>query len=257
MVVQTLQVLHLPINYPLCFLVFFSTLCSYNFHFLLGAIYLHKQLSANFLLQQKKRIIFFLTGAAGVALFLLPAQINIWLFFLAAFFTGLYSMPLLPVNMPAFVKNNGFAKTVLLAFTWMFVTAYLPMHQAGINIAAKLSIVLLFQRFVFMLILCLLFDCKDAATDKIIGFHSLATDVKPVYIKWCIYALFGLLFGINFLLQKNGLSLLDVVALSAITIICFFVYLFSLQKRGYVFYYFWVDGLMILSALLTGLAAIV
>jgi 4-hydroxybenzoate polyprenyltransferase len=223
----------------------------------LGALYLQKQFSASFLWQQKIRLIFFFIGAAGVILFILPSQINIWLVLIASIFTGLYSLPLLPVNLPKYIRNAGFIKTLLLAFTWTFVTAYLPMHQAGIDITATLSLLLLFQRFVFMLILCLIFDCRDAATDKIIGLHSLATDLKPSFVNWINYTLFGLLSIVSFFLYKNGLSLLEAISLFVITLICFFVYLLSLQKRGNVFYYFWVDGLMVLSAILTGLASIV
>lgn len=257
MLLQTLQLLHLPINYDLCCLVFFSTLCSYNFHFLLGALYLHKQFTVIFLWQQKIRLIFFFIGAVGVFFFILPSQINIWLVLIASIFTGLYSLPLLPVNLPSFIKNAGFVKTLLLAFTWTFVTGYLPMHQAGIGIIATLGLLLLFQRFVFMLILCLIFDCRDAASDKIIGLHSLATDFKPVFVNRIFYALFTLLCIVSLLLYYNGLSLQETMALLLITIICFIVYLHSLQKRGYVFYYFWVDGLMILSALFTCLASFV
>jgi 4-hydroxybenzoate polyprenyltransferase len=207
-------------------------------------------------MQQKIRFIFFFVGATGVAIFLLPSQINIWLVLIASIFTGFYSLPLLRVKLPGFIRKAGFVKTLLLAFTWTFVTAYLPIQQAGINTEASLSLLLLFQRFIFMLVLCLIFDCRDAATDKIIGLHSLATDLKPVLVNWIFYILFGLLCIVNILFYINGLSLSESVALFLITIICFFVYLFSFQKRGYFFYYFLVDGLMILSAVLTALANI-
>ena len=256
MLVQTIQLLHLQVNFNLCFLVFFSTICGYNFHYFLASLYIQKHFSASFLWQQKIRVIFFFVGAVGVAIFLLPSQVNIWLVLLASIFTGLYSLPLLPVKLPAFIRSTGFIKTLLLAFTWTFVTAYLPMHQAGVNVTATFSILLLFQRFIFMLLLCLLFDCRDTATDKKIGLHSLATDVKPKLIPLIIYSLFGLLCMVSLFLFKNGISFLVTVALFMLNGICLFVYNISLQKRGYIFYYFLVDGLMILSALLTGLAGI-
>ena len=256
MLVQTIQLLHLQVNLNLCYLVFFSTICSYNFHFFLASLYLQKHFSTSFLWEQKKRVILFFVGACGVAIFFLPSQVNIRLVLIASIFTGLYSLPLLPVKLPAFIRSTGFIKTLLLAFTWTFVTAYLPMYQAGVNVTATFSILLLFQRFVFMLLLCLLFDCRDAATDKKIGLHSLATDVKPKLIQVIIYSLFGLLCLVSLLLFYNGISFLVTIALFILNGICLFVYNISKQKRGYIFYYFLVDGLMILSALLTGLAGI-
>jgi hypothetical protein len=250
---QTLQLLHLPINYKLCALVFFSTLSSYNFHFLLGALYLNKKITSSFLLHQKLRLIFFFVGVIGVAFFLIPSQVNLVLVLVASLLTGLYSLPLVPVKLPGFIRKAGFVKTLLLAFTWTFVTALLPIHQAGIEVGNTLRLLLLFQRFLFMLILCLLFDCRDVATDKIIGLHSLATDIKPALVKWIIYTSFLSLCIVILLMHKNGLPLMDTVALICSTAICFVVYLYSLKIRGFIFYYFVVDGLMILSALLTGL----
>jgi hypothetical protein len=46
------------------------------------------------------------------------------------------------------------------------------------------------------------------------------------------------------------------VALQVSALTVLLVYWLSLKKRGYIFYYFIVDGLMFLSALLTTLATI-
>ena len=46
----------------------------------------------------------------------------------------------------------------------------------------------------------------------------------------------------------------QVIALSVVGVVTLFVYIGSLQKRGYLYYYFIVDGMMFFSALLTWVA---
>jgi len=154
-----------------------------------------------------------------------------------------------------FIRNAGVIKTMLLAFTWMFVTGYIPMQKSLVHFSSS-ELLVLSQRFIFMLILCILFDKRDAAIDKIKGLHSMATDMKPVTLKWFIYINFGLLFSINWILKSIGISLLQSLALQMAALAALLTYFSSLRNRGYIFYYFVVDGLMFLSALLTTLASI-
>ena len=60
----------------------------------------------------------------------------------------------------------------------------------------------------------------------------------------------------SYFMLAHQVSLGQVVALILTGVITLWVYISSFKKRGYFFYYFLVDGLMFLSALLTGLAGI-
>lgn len=137
----------------------------------------------------------------------------------------------------------------------MFVTAYLPLAQHKLQLT-KAGITIMTGRFLFMMILCILFDNRDAAIDKIKGLHSLSTDLSPLFIKWLLYVLFGLLFICNFLSGQFSISLSQTIVLQVTGVITWIVYFISLKKQGYYFYYFGVDGLMFLSALLTTMASI-
>jgi len=244
---------HLPVNYHLMAFVFFATLCSYNFHYLLGNL-AGQRFSLHLLNNPYTRLFFLLSGALGVLLLFSGAHIRLPDVAIAFLLTFLYSVPLLPFKQLDFTKKIGFAKTVLLAFTWMFVTAYLPLSQYHGQFTT-LGLLLMTKRFLFMLMLCILFDNRDAAVDKIRGLHSLATDLSPNVMKTLIYTLFVLLFVLNFLLGHYGITLSQRIALQVTSIATLFVYFFSTKKQGYFFYYFLVDGLMLFSALLMIIAS--
>ena len=124
----------------------------------------------------------------------------------------------------------------------------IPRGVAGILILAK--------RFLFMLMLCILFDNRDITVDKVHGLHSLATDLSPKTMQWLIYIVFALLFALNFFLGSYGVTGRQVAALQLSAAATLMVYFLSKKKQGYFFYYFIVDGMMLLMVLLTTIASI-
>lgn len=169
--------------------------------------------------------------------------------------TVLYAIPLLPFPFLHFTRKAGVLKTVLLAFTWAYVTAFLPLQKDWVLMNSA-DVFIFTRRFLFMLMLCIIFDSRDEAVDKIRGLHSLATDLRPNQLLLLITLIFIILFGTNFLSVTNGISIPQSVALQTSTIALLIVYFFSTRKQGYLFYYFVVDGLMLFSALTTFVAGI-
>lgn len=247
--------MHLPVNLYLVAFVFFATLCSYNFHYILGSAYSQKRFSINLLYNRYTAVLVALAGITGVLLFFSDAHIRPINAAIAFGLTFLYSIPLLPFDALSFTRKAGFVKTLLLAFTWMFVTAYLPLAAFYLQFTT-LGLLIMAKRFLFMLMLCIFFDNRDIAVDKIHGLSSLATHLSSITMKWLIYFVFALLFLLNFFLGKNGIDHRQVIALQLSALINLAVYFFSLKKQGYFFYYFVVDGMMVLMTLLTTLASI-
>lgn len=255
LVFQSMQLMHLPINIHLVAFVFFATLCSYNFHYMLGHFSSQKKISFPLLFSRYTALLFLSAGGVGVLLALSSAHIR-WQNVLIAFaLTFVYSLPLLPFKQLAFARKAGFLKTLLLTFTWMFVTAYLPLSQYNMAFTTA-GLLLMAKRFLFMLMLCILFDNRDITVDKIRGLSSLATDLSPKAMRWLIAVVFSALFVINFMLGRHGLSGRVVLALQLSAFINVVIYFLSLKKQGYVFYYFVVDGMMVLMTLLTTVASI-
>ncbi|MFT3680609.1 MAG: hypothetical protein QM791_10080 [Ferruginibacter sp.] len=255
LVCQTALLLNFEVSIYLVIFIFFSTLCSYNFHWLLGSMATRRQLSTGLILKQQRSLPFFVLGLAGLILFYIPSGISSINLLYAFLLTFIYSIPLMPFKHLAFTRKAGFLKTLLLAFTWTFVTAYIPIQTAGRIIASE-ELLLLLRRFLFMLMLCILFDNRDISTDKIKGLHSLATDLSPGMMRWLIYGVFALLFILPVLLGEHGITVKQSLALQLVAVITLVTYFYSRKKQGYFFYYFWVDGLMLLSALLTTIASI-
>ncbi len=255
LVIQTALLLHLQLSYWLYGFVFFSTLSSYNFYWALSAWALNKPSARSFLKDHTSNLLILLLASAGVLVCIIKIPGIIPLVGVACLLTLLYALPLLPVKALYFTRKAGFLKTVLLAFTWTFVTVYIPYRIDGT--AYWRSAWMLFNnRFLFMLMLCIIFDTRDMQVDQLRGLRSLATDVKPatlkkiMYIIFSIYMINGIVFRIIF---KEEQQLLLFLVMGIVTLA---VYRFSMKKQGYFFYYFVVDGLMLLSSLLTILSAI-
>jgi branched-subunit amino acid transport protein len=164
-------------------------------------------------------------------------------------------VPLLPVKILQFTRKAGVLKTILLAFTWAYVTVFIPL-QKSYQLLHKADMYIFTRRFLFMLMLCIIFDNRDKAVDKIRGLRSLATDLKPAVLQFLIFGIFTALFISNFLYEDYGLTLKQSLALQISTLALLAVYFYALKKRSYFFYYFFVDGMMLFSALATYIAGI-
>lgn len=252
---QTALLLHINLTAWLYSFVFFSTLCSYNFYWLLSGFVFSVQPVKLFLKTYYTNIIVFFIAAIGL-LFSLPHISNLLpVIILSIFFTLLYTIPLLPFKALHFARKAGLIKTLLLAFTWAFVTVYIPYKQ--VPTASTTTLLLLFNnRFLFMLMLCIIFDARDTKVDKIRGLQSLTTLVALATIRYIMGGVFiaYIINGIIFRVYYN--EPMQIIALLVTGIVAAVIYFFSLKKQGYFFYYFLVDGLMLFSAIAAYVASI-
>lgn len=252
---QTALLLHINLTIWLYSFIFFSTLCTYNFYWLLSSYTFCRQPLRLFLKGYYTNFIVFIIAGIGLLLSLLNIS-ALWPVISAGLlFTLLYTIPLLPFKIFHFTRKAGLIKTILLAFTWAFVTVYIPYKQ--VPTAGSLTLLMLFNnRFLFMLMLCIIFDARDTTVDKIRGLQSLTTLVKPNVIQYIMIAIFVayLINGIAFRIYYN--EPVQIIALLVTGMIAAVVYVFSLKKQGYFFYYFLVDGLMLFSATAAYVASI-
>ncbi len=252
---QTGQLLHVSIDIYVFGFIFFATLCSYNFYWIISRFAFASQRVALFLQKEITGLLLLVISAAGMLTCYLPSGIPLVHVVAAVLLTLLYAIPLLPVPALHFTRKAGVVKTTLLAFTWAYVTAFLPLQKEWPALDAA-DVFILTRRFLFMLMLCIIFDNRDKAVDKIRGLHSLATVLKPGQLQLLIAAIFIVLFGTNFLSVSYGISFPQSIALQTSTIALLVTYFFSTRQQGYLFYYFGVDGLMLFSALATFIAGI-
>lgn len=112
------------------------------------------------------------------------------------------------------------------------------------------------SRFFLIYGICILFDYRDRADDKEEGIRTMVnyfdeTGVNRLFvfsIVACIIFTFGLLF--------SGVSLLTVLILITPAIILFSIYPLAKKSTSDYLYYFVLDGLMMLSALLMAILSI-
>ena len=256
MAFQTAQLLHFSNSFFIYGFIFSATLCSYNFYWIVSRFSLAENVDIAGLVRKEVIAVLLLVFSAAALLFCLwQSAIPISFVITAVLLTIIYSIPLLPFRFLLFTRRAGVLKTIVLALTWTYVTAFIPLQKTYL-LLDNADLFIITRRFLFMLMLCIIFDSRDIVVDKIRGLHSLATDLKPFTLKLLIYSIFAVLFISNFFSRYYGITIYQSVALQISTLALLIVYFYSTKKQGYLFYYFIVDGLMLFSALTTYIAGI-
>lgn len=253
---QTTQLLNLQHNLPVYGFISCATLCSYNFYWVLSKFSLSKNNNfLQFIKKEKTGLLLMFFAGIGMLFFFYRSGLALNFIATAIVLTILYSIPLLPVKFLHFTRKAGVFKTFLLAFTWAYVTVIIPLQKSYSSLDDT-DFFVFTRRFLFMLMLCIIFDNRDKAMDKIRGLHSLATDLKPMMLNILIYIIFAVLFISNLFYEQFGIHAYHSVGLEVSSLALLVVYFFSQKKQGYLFYYFIVDGMMLFSALATFIAGI-
>ncbi|MGB4842953.1 MAG: hypothetical protein WBP16_00665 [Ferruginibacter sp.] len=253
---QTVQLLDFTSNVFVYGFIFFATLCSYNFYWLLSKAALSGSITIkNLFKKERSGMLMMLIAGAGMLYCFFESALSINFVVTAIALTIIYAVPLLPFQFLKFTRRAGVLKTFLLAFTWAYVTVFIPL-QKTYWLLDNADLFIFTRRFLFMLMLCIIFDNRDKAVDKIRGLHSLATDLKPMALNILICIIFAVLFISNLFYKDFDIHFYHSIGLQVSTLGLLIVYFFSLKKRGYFFYYFVVDGMMLFSALATFVAGI-
>lgn len=232
--------------------IFFATICSYSFHWWLTPAVSATPSPREQWLNQNKNIhlALFFIGFAGVAAssFFLLAHWH-WLL-LSALITFLYTAPKIPHPLFRSLRKVALAKTIFLAFVWMYVTTILPIEindkpwQSGYTAFAA-------SRFFLIYAICILFDYRDREHDRRIGIRSLIT--------WLSYRNITFLFAGSLLvyaiftcvLLHYGFSGLVVGLLLMPGAVTALLYRYASKNFSDMLYYFVLDGLMALAPVLT------
>lgn len=257
MVSQSYQLLlhTLPDRYVIAF-VFFSTICSYSFHWYLSsdpiAIGSSPGSSRSEWLRRYHyiHVILFIIGAIGSAIFfLLLAKHWFWLLS-SAVPTFLYTAPKISNKYFRALRKIALGKTIFLALVWMYVTTILPF---AISNEAWREDVWLFiiSRFFLIYAICILFDYRDREDDKAKGIRSLITYLSEKGVRNLFIVSLLIFFTSTICLLFYNYSQLIVFLLLVPGIITALLYNYALKTFSDMLYYFTLDGLMALSSVLT------
>jgi 4-hydroxybenzoate polyprenyltransferase len=236
--------------------IFFSTICSYSFHWWLTSESVIPSSRIQWLeVNRYIHIILFGTGLAGAVIFffyLLPHWP--WLL-LGTVVTFLYSAPKIPHPYFRALRKVALGKTIFLAFVWMYVTTVLPIVTSDRTWNDAFTLFAI-SRFFLIYAICILFDYRDREDDKAAGIRSLITFLSNQSITWLFVVVLAIFFISTLLMLLFDYSLETITLLLIPGIVAGSLYNYARRHFSDMFYYFVLDGLMALSALLMLVARI-
>lgn len=137
------------------------------------------------------------------------------------------------------LRSIAFFKPFLISYIWtMSVVA--PYYYDNIISPSPIFII---EFFVFMMLLCLIFDYRDIETDEKEGIKTFANQIGLKGFKVILYTLFSLSTLLTlFVFCKTVFFILNIIAI--------FLVILKLDKnKSYFFYLIVVDGLILLRVL--------
>lgn len=232
-----------------CF-VFGATLVQYNLHYLVKKNAVLN--SARLAWSQKNKNIHLALLSAGVILIIFSLfnfrlkHFSILICF--GFVALLYSFPFLPFGKRKRIKDYGFLKIITLALLWTLVTVWFPVND--IVVSTPLFIFIFAKRFVFMFILCLLFDVRDIEIDYKEKINTLAVMLgkkKSYFLSYILLIVFVLLSYSQYLYLPQTGFFIAMLASAAAT---FGTIEITRKTNSDFIYLAGIDGMMLLQALL-------
>ena len=251
MVYQTYSlVIHQPPDNKLLYFVFFATLSSYSFHWYLTS---HSEVASVRIDWTNRHryihAILFFTGVIGTAFFFF-SLIQHWFWLcLSAVITFLYSAPKIPQKHFRALRKVAVGKTIFLSFVWMYATTILPVIISGKSWQADVILFVL-SRFFLIYAICILFDFRDRKDDKAAGIRSMVTWFSEKGIDTLFFLSLIAFAATSLLLLRYGYSVKTVCFLLIPGILTGLFYKKGKRSLDDLFFYFLLDGLMMLSALL-------
>ncbi|HSF46042.1 MAG TPA: hypothetical protein VLA58_08520 [Chitinophagaceae bacterium] len=229
--------------------VFFSTLLSYSFHSIINTVYNDVSPRHQWNLKNRKwlLLILFISGIATLWIFRQNYLDNILPFVAGGILTFAYSAPNLPGKFFELLRRIAFGKTFFLAFMWAYATTMLPVLAYDPN-ANPIS-AFLGSRFYLVYAICILFDLRDRKEDREKGIRALPTMVGDPAVKAFYFASLLIAAFFSFMETWPALTVTSIILLIPVVI---GVFLFRLTKfrDSEMMYYVYLDGLMMLSAIL-------
>jgi len=251
---MTYQTIHLfgniHVSFDLLLFIFFSTVCSYNFHWYLSSFSLTPSTRIFWTFRHKTlHIIFYFTGLAG-SLFYFYLLRDHWIAIsFGAFVTFLYSAPKLPQTLFRDLKKIAIGKTLFLAFVWTYVTTILPVIVSNVMWRSDF-IYFILSRFFLIYSICILFDYRDREDDRRENIHSMITFLNERGINNLFAVSLILFVATTIRLYWYNYSWVLVATLLIPGMFVAALYNYAKREFSDYLYYFVLDGLMMLSALL-------
>jgi 4-hydroxybenzoate polyprenyltransferase len=175
----------------------------------------------------------------------LPVR-SFWILFPMTALAVLYSLPLKVGRYRFSPRNIPFLKTLLVAFVWTTVVAYLPCRMNGIPFQD--CSFWLISEFMFLFSLSILFDIKDIKADTAIGIKTFPQQLGVDVTKIISIVLMG--SRVIWLALQQPINVYIIFESVVCFIYMIYIVTFINITREEKFYMGWIDGLMLLKCIL-------
>jgi 4-hydroxybenzoate polyprenyltransferase len=248
--IETNLLLHLPLNTIsfYCF-VFGATLAQYNLHYLVKKSAVENSQRLAWSLRNKSLHKILLSIGVILILFsFLSFRLHHFIILgIIGAIAFLYSFPVIPLGKKKRIKDYGFVKIITLALIWTLVTVWFPV--VNFSFEKNIFAFVFLKRFVFMFVLCLLFDVRDIEIDREEHINTVAVILgkkKSYYVAYISLLVFIILSLIQFYFFDDK-GVLIAMLLSAV--ITFFTVECTRRTNSDFIYLAGIDGMMLLQAL--------
>lgn len=274
---ETCVVAGLPLNSPLFYLVIAAaTVCFYGLVYYISGLSINPQLKS-FDWQSRiqwyashRRMIQFLL-VVGIVVMVVDALLYAWIYRINFKYLGFlhytaivffpllsvaYSFNVLPFSKFTVLRSAGVVKPFILGLAWAgFVTVFplIGLRFEG-NISAHYQIAggwLFVQNFIFISLLCILFDIKDVDDDKKRRLRTIPVRIGVQQtIAFVVVPLVFINMALKFIYFQHSPAFYVAVAIRLIPYAFLLFIAFQVrQPKSTLFYLAAVDGLMLLKAL--------
>lgn len=249
MCVETNLLLNLPLNKCSFYaFVFGATLSQYNLHYLIKKN-AHPG-SQRFLWSVSNKsthrfLLLFGCVLMGISIFSFHFKHFVSLACMSAI-SLLYSLPVLPFRNKKRIKDFGLLKIITLSLLWTLVTVWFPLVESEYKVVSFQLVFI--RRFLFIFILCLMFDIRDIAVDEKGNIKTLPVMIG---IQNSLIIIYALLFVFIFISLIQYLLIPDIIQfitmfISAIT--TFILILYGRKQRNDFYFLAGIDGMMLYQA---------
>ncbi|HEY5391767.1 MAG TPA: UbiA family prenyltransferase [Hanamia sp.] len=249
--IETNILLDLPLNsFSFYCFVFGATLVQYNLHYSMKKVAVKNSERLSWTLRNKNlHFILLITGCLLILFSFFSFHLQHFLILgVLGCIAFLYSFPFLPFGKKKRIKDYGYIKIITLSLLWTLVTVWLPVSNLSVN--AGLFAFVFVKRFIFMFILCLLFDVRDIEIDDKENIKTLAVMLgkkKSYSLSYFLLVLFVGLSVIQYFFYPQMVFLLAMLVSSVLT----WVIIELTKKTNSDFIYLaGVDGMMLVQAVL-------
>jgi 4-hydroxybenzoate polyprenyltransferase len=146
---------------------------------------------------------------------------------------------------PFNLRRHGYIKPFLISAVWVISCGLVPLIEN--QLLTTHSVWFLASQFVFISVLCMLFDIKDNDKDYLSGVNTYANrfGVNATKIICALLVIIG--FTCFYVFKSDANSLIASVILRLLLVATI---LYTDDKRHAFYYYLWVDGLLIIQTIL-------